>query len=266
MRDRKRQVVVALAALAMVLAFSAPIVRAQAGKSVADRASDLTAGAEEGAAQKGFVDKMWDLWKNLLEVGGRTMYGLAAASIVGLASVLERAIGLIIAAFGVRGPMKQARALWARGDLHALEALARRKRGITAKLMDFIVRHRDYSIDEVNAGVTDLASRYVRIHTRRNYILAVVTGISPLMGLFGTVVGMIEAFEKVNIAGSMGSAEYLSGAISKALVTTEVGLAIAMPAMVFWHAYRFFIGVMSDTLEGKINEMVSEWLMKKEAA
>jgi len=191
------------------------------------------------------------------------MIFLAIASIIGLASVLERAISLLLASASVRGPVAAARTLWTQEKFGEIERMVEGKGGITVRLIDFIVRHRGYHVADVSAGVGDLASRYVKRHVRRNYPLAVVATISPLLGLLGTVIGMIEAFEKVNIAGSMGSAEYLSGAISKALITTAGGLMIAIPALFFYHVYKFLTGVLADTLEGKANEMVTGWLMRK---
>ena len=217
-------------------------------------------------APKGFWQSLKALWAELYTLGGRTMIFLAIASIIGLASVLERAISLLIASGSVGGPIAQARRLWAEERFDDIEGLVRGRSGITCRLIDFIVRHRNYHAADVSAGVGDLASRYVKRHVRRNYPLAVVATISPLLGLLGTIIGMIEAFEKVELAGSMGDASYLSGAISKALITTAGGLMIAIPALFFYHVYKFLTGVLADTLEGRANEMVTGWLMRKEAA
>ena len=65
--------------------------------------------------------------------------------------------------------------------------------------------------------------------------LAVCAGVAPLLGLLGTVTGMIHTFELVTVFGT-GDARLLSGGISEALITTEVGLAIAIPALIT-HAY-----------------------------
>ena len=214
---------------------------------------------------KGFLGYLEALWDRLYKLGGRVMIFLAAAAIIGLASILERALSLLMAAGSVRGPVKQARTLWAQERFGEIEKLVERKSGITARLIDFIVRHREFHASDVSAGVGDLASRYIKRHVRRNYPLAVVATISPLLGLLGTILGMIEAFEKVELAGSMGDASYLSGAISKALITTAGGLIIAIPALFFYHVNKFLTGVLADTLEGKANEMVTGWLMRKEA-
>jgi len=74
----------------------------------------------------------------------------------------------------------------------------------------------------------------------------VVAAISPLLGLLGTVVGMIEVFQQISLQG-VGKADVLAGGISKALNTTAAGLSIAVPALV---AYRLF--------DAKVNRFVVE--------
>ncbi len=72
--------------------------------------------------------------------------------------------------------------------------------------------------------------------TRINY-LAVVASIAPMLGLLGTVSGMIKAFQKIGLGG-MGKPELLAGNIGEALVTTATGLVIAIPAMFFYFVFR----------------------------
>lgn len=67
----------------------------------------------------------------------------------------------------------------------------------------------------------------LRSHTR---ILEVIATLSPLLGLFGTVLGMIDAFREMEAAGSRVDPSVLSGGIWEALLTTAFGLAVAIPA------------------------------------
>jgi biopolymer transport protein ExbB len=75
--------------------------------------------------------------------------------------------------------------------------------------------------------------------------------VSPLLGLLGTVGGIIKAFNAIN-AGGMGDPRMLSGGIAQALVTTAAGLCVAIPALI---AYRY--------LRGRIDRIVIE--MEKDA-
>ncbi len=91
------------------------------------------------------------------------------------------------------------------------------------------------------------------IHSMDKYMttLGTIAAIAPLLGLLGTVVGMIEVFSVITAQG-VGSPTELAGGISKALLTTAAGIIIAVPALIF---HRFF--------RGKINDYAIE--MEKEA-
>ena len=91
-------------------------------------------------------------------------------------------------------------------------------------------------------------------------ILETIAGISPLLGLLGTVVGILKVFNVIAAVG-VGQATALSGGISEALITTIVGLSIGIPAVV---VYNYFI----DKAEGHILEIekYSSMLLKKVAS
>jgi biopolymer transport protein ExbB len=91
--------------------------------------------------------------------------------------------------------------------------------------------------------------------------LAVLGGVSPLLGLLGTVTGMIHTFQLVTLFGT-GDARLLSGGLSEALVTTEVGLVIAIPVLIS-HAYLARrVGSIVASIERSALELVND--MKKE--
>lgn len=91
------------------------------------------------------------------------------------------------------------------------------------------------------------------IHSMDKYMttLGTIAAIAPLLGLLGTVVGMIEVFSVITAQG-VGSPTELAGGISKALLTTAAGIIIAVPALIFHRHFR-----------GKINDYAVE--MEKEA-
>lgn len=93
--------------------------------------------------------------------------------------------------------------------------------------------------------------------------LAVLGGIAPLLGLLGTVTGMIHTFELVTLFGT-GDARLLSGGISEALITTKFGLGIAIPVLV---AHAFLVRrlrVIVNTLEGSLGRLVHALVYQQE--
>ena len=104
------------------------------------------------------------------------------------------------------------------------------------------LNNRKRSREVIKEAVED-SGRHV-VHELEKFLntLGTIAGISPLLGLLGTVIGMIEVFSTIMVAG-VGDANVLAGGISKALITTAAGLTVAIPSYFF---YRFFRGMVSE--------------------
>ncbi|HMO52487.1 MAG TPA: MotA/TolQ/ExbB proton channel family protein [Kiritimatiellia bacterium] len=82
--------------------------------------------------------------------------------------------------------------------------------------------------------------------------LSLISAVSPMVGLLGTVSGMIGAFQKIG-AGGMGKPEVLAGDIGQALITTATGLIIAIPAMFFFFMFRNSLNRIIQKAEGEFS-------------
>ena len=91
--------------------------------------------------------------------------------------------------------------------------------------------------DVMRDSIEEAASQVVHELERYLGALGTIAAIAPLLGLLGTVVGMIKVFTALNLTGA-GNPQVLAGGISEALITTAAGLSIAIPAMI---AHRFFV-------------------------
>lgn len=105
-------------------------------------------------------------------------------------------------------------------------------------------RHRSRQI--VKEAVEDTGRHVVHSLERFLNTLGTIAGISPLLGLLGTVIGMIKVFSAIVVSG-VGNANELAGGISEALITTAAGLSVAIPSYMF---YRYF--------RGKVDRLVIE--------
>jgi biopolymer transport protein ExbB len=92
---------------------------------------------------------------------------------------------------------------------------------------------------EVEQAVLDEGERIGNVLRRYLRVINGISTVSPLLGLAGTVWGMMSAFNTIATSDAMGQAEMLAGGISVALVTTASGLMVAIPAMIL---YLFFVG------------------------
>jgi len=100
--------------------------------------------------------------------------------------------------------------------------------------------------DDVKARFAEIISTYLaEVDTKRSYLLTLVT-IAPLMGLLGTVMGMLTTFSGLAISTGGSTVDQIAAGISEALITTQTGLIIAIPAY-----------VMATVIQKRRNEMES---------
>lgn len=91
--------------------------------------------------------------------------------------------------------------------------------------------------DVMRDSIQEAASQVVHELERFLGALGTIAAVAPLLGLLGTVIGMIKVFTSLNLHGA-GNAAVLAGGISEALITTAAGLTVAIPAMI---AHRFYV-------------------------
>lgn len=184
------------------------------------------------------LDRLQPAWE-LLGAGGPVVGILIAMSVVALAIILLKLVQFRTVRLGERRFVGDAVRLYRSGDI--AEALARLggARNPIARVMEVAIhglRRRNVSEQILREEITRVAGEHIdrlRSHLRA---LEVIASLSPLLGLFGTVLGMIEVFQAMERAGSQVSPAVLSGGIWEALLTTAVGLAVAIPvvAVVNW--------------------------------
>ncbi|HEY0634331.1 MAG TPA: MotA/TolQ/ExbB proton channel family protein [Gammaproteobacteria bacterium] len=99
-----------------------------------------------------------------------------------------------------------------------------------------------HSREVMKESIEDVGRQVVHELGRFLNTLGTIAAISPLLGLFGTVLGMIKVFNAITVAG-IGNPTVLAGGISEALITTVGGLSVAIPSLIF---YRFFRGRVDE--------------------
>jgi len=104
------------------------------------------------------------------------------------------------------------------------------------------LRNRKRSRELIKEAVEDTGRHVVHDLERFLNTLGTIAGITPLLGLLGTVIGMIKVFSAIMVSG-VGDANVLAGGISEALITTAAGLTVAIPSYFF---YRYFGGLVSE--------------------
>jgi biopolymer transport protein ExbB len=183
---------------------------------------------------------------SIFREAGWPIWPLLATSILGLALIVERLLSLRRGLILPRGLPEQVLEMQRNGQ-DTPQALARLERNSPlGRVLAEVLRQRHQPHDLQRAAIED-AGRAVA-HDLNRYIpaLGTVAVIAPLMGLFGTVVGMIEIFGSYTPSG--GDPAQLARGISIALYNTAFGILIAIPAMI---AHRYLRG----RVDGLLNAM-----------
>ena len=173
---------------------------------------------------------------NLLISGGWFIWPLLVCSILVISIVLERLWFLQRRLVAPKGLLRQAQNLIQKDAFHAQNQQEIATTSQLGDLLQHCYQYRLSSREFVEIKAEEKASEIKLLLERNLSMLSTIASISPLLGLLGTVVGMITVFSNIDVNGSANT-DLLAAGISEALITTAFGLIIAVPAIVF---YRYF--------------------------
>ncbi len=199
---------------------------------------------------------MHEAWL-FLQRGGILMIPLILCSIIVLAIMIERAISLrrkkvlIPEIINVIDTIKKPE------DIHLAISICQKNVGAFANIVQLGLESKDLSNDELKELISDQGRQEVRSLEKGLVVIETIAGIAPLLGLLGTVVGMIKVFTVISEQG-LGQTQALSGGISEALITTVVGLSIGIPSFVL---YNYFTD-KAENLIMDIEKFTSQLLRK----
>ena len=101
------------------------------------------------------------------------------------------------------------------------------------------------------------ASSNVRMKLERNLnMLGIIASISPLLGLLGTVVGMITVFSNINLVDGSSNSDLLASGISEALITTAFGLLVAVPGLIFYKYFSARVNLHMLNMQNELSKFV----------
>ena len=177
---------------------------------------------------------MWDM----IVAGRYMMIPIGIASFVGLAVIIERLLVLQKGRIVYPEIVEAVETLSAGKDLSVAYAICERKPGPFANIVRSGLDHAGNDWTIIRDVLEEAGRQEATRLTRRLGVLETVAAVSPLLGLLGTVIGMIRVFATVSTAG-LSDPEVLSSGISEAMVTTAAGLIVGIPALV---AYNWLNG------------------------
>jgi biopolymer transport protein ExbB len=172
----------------------------------------------------------------LMYAGGWLMWPILACSVIATAIVIERALTLRRARIMPDNLVSRIWQLHRQGQLDDKRIDAIRDGSPLGRMLAAGLINRTHSREVMKESIGDTGRQVVAELERYLNTLGTIAAVTPLLGLLGTVFGMIDIFGVIMEAGT-GNAAVLAGGISKALVTTAAGLSVAIPTLMF---HRFF--------------------------
>jgi len=140
-------------------------------------------------------------------------------------------------------------------ELPQLRQVCEQNPSTSARLVLFATQHADWPKNE-NAELLQTRARHELSHLERGLVvLEIIVGIAPLMGLVGTIYGLITLFGSMTAGGAVDNAKFAQG-ISTALYATLLGLLVAIPALIAWSYYSKKVENLSVEMESLCDEFL----------
>lgn len=199
---------------------------------------------------------------SIIAKGGYVMYPIVACSVIALAVFIERWYVLRHSRERIRKYLRMVRKALSQRDLKGLLDLSSRHPNPASRIiLAGLKKYFSGRPREAREAMETAASFELPFFEKRLSTLVVVANISPLLGLLGTVTGMIRTFAVIAALG-VGKPTEMAGGISEALLTTAAGLSVAIPTVVMHH----YLAHLSESIVGDIERVASEVLELIESA
>lgn len=174
---------------------------------------------------------------HFFKAGGWVMYPLVILSLVAIGVILERLLAYRDIANDSPGLLSEVVALCKKGEFEEALSECERRPGPVAACLATVLRHRTEPVEDVERNVQEIGEEYFIQMERFLPILDTTTTISPLLGLLGTLFGMIGTFQAISVSKSQGATDSILSGVGEALYATATGLSIAVVCFI---AYNYF--------------------------
>ncbi len=217
---------------------AAPVAVEETTEAVVEEAAPAVEEAPavvEEAAPVAEEQSMYQVLKiKFIEGGAGFMSLVVFCLIFGLALSIERIIYLNLANVNTNKLLRRIDEAWAKGGVEAALEVCRNTRGPVASIFYQGLSRYDEGVEVVEKSVASYGSVQLGLLERNLSWISLFIGLSSMLGFLGTIVGMIQAFDKIQQVGDM-SASVVAGGIKVALLTTLLGLIVAMILQVFYN-------------------------------
>jgi biopolymer transport protein ExbB/TolQ len=188
---------------------------------------------------------------SFMQEGGAFMYPIALVLLLGLAIAVERWLYLTRMRFSNQSLWKQLEPLLAAGNFRQAAQLSSQSGSPMAQVLNYgLARIQSAKRrDDIEKAMDESLMGIVPQFERRTHYLASFANVATLLGLLGTIIGLIQAFQAVGAANPAEKADLLSASISVAMNTTAFGLIVAIPLLMMHSVIQSKTTQLIDNLE-----------------
>ena len=258
-----------IAVLAILMFGASNILKAQQGEVTEDTTSAVINEAGDSAVTEASSDEMQteeapveeeqtlhQKIKGLFIEGGANFMGaVLLCLILGLALAIERIIYLNLATTNTNKLLSEIEAALEAGGVEAAKEVCRNTRGPVASIFYQGLDRSSEGIDMVEKSVISYGSVQMGLLERNLSWISLFIAIAPMLGFMGTVIGMIDAFNSIELAGDV-SASLVAGGIKIALITTVGGLIVAIILQLFYNYLVSKIDSLVNSMEDASISMI----------
>jgi len=188
--------------------------------------------------------------------GGIVMIPLFLCSIVALIVAVERWLYLRNARVDTEKLMSKIRAALERESPEAARGICDATPGAVAKVLAAVLAHFDLPKEDLREIAREVGLAEQPVLDGHLPVLATMITVAPLLGLLGTISGLIKVF-RVLAGGAIGDATQLSEGIAEALITTFAGLCIAIPFLVIYNSLSGRVEFLTHEIELRVTELLN---------
>jgi len=176
-----------------------------------------------------------EIWSFFLK-GGILMLPIAISSLISMEVIIEKLITLNRKRIIIPEVKSVINSVSSEEDLPLAISVCNQHEGVLSNLMKIVLMQNGKTYEHRKEELSDRGRQEIRSLEKGLGVLETIAAVTPILGLLGTVVGMIKVFQVISLQG-VGEASALSGGISEALITTAAGLSVGIPALIFYNYF-----------------------------
>ncbi len=194
---------------------------------------------------------------NFLAKGGVMMIFILLASIIGVAIVIERYVFLSKEKASMKKLFNIAREKIKKGSIRDIIAVCDAENSVSSNILKTAVEAylNGASKEDIENSIEDISKIELPVLNRYLYLLGTMVTVSPMLGLLGTVLGMIKSTTVLAEKGLASPSELLAG-IAEALITTAAGLIVAIPLLVLYNYLTNRAQEIIEEIEANVTEII----------